>query len=241
MTIQQCITIVDEYEPNAYTSAQKARWVQECEGRIFTQVFLQQPINAKSQTTQEILAMDLSLPAPYDRIYPAYLQAMIHYANGEYDRYSNSMQMFNDAWAELNRWFGRDFDIADRNRNRNQQRITVSVQPGESLKTAFTVPPRCAFIAGSIAVAGTLYYSGGGAFAVCEGKLWHISSSDYDVWIPLSDGRSKSFKMLMGDVGGTEYKLSVTPTPTGGEADITITGVLCLPEDYPLYRSEQML
>lgn len=235
MTIQQCITIVDGYEPNAYTDAQKARWVQECEGRIFTQVFLQQPINDQSQTTQEILALDLALPAPYDRIYPSYLQAMIHYANGEYDRYSSSMQLYNDAWAELNRWFGRDFDISDRNRNR---RVTVRIQL-ENPQTLLTIPPRCAFVAGRIVVKQTVSLSGGGAITVCTGKLWHISSSQLDATMAMMGGMSKGVKMLMGDVGGTELKFGFDFTPNAGEA--YLTGVLCMPEEDLLYRSEQVL
>ena len=229
MTIQQCINMVDGYEPNAYTDAQKARWVQECEGRIFTQVFLQQPINDQSQTTQEILALDLALPAPYDRIYPSYLQAMIHYANGEYDRYSNSMQQYNDAWAELNRWFGRDFDVADRNRN---PRITARIQPGETPQTLFTIPPRAAFVAGRIVIRQT--FSGS-----ITGTLWLGDTANTVVQAAMTGGKSKGIRVLMGDVGGTDIGISLSAEAADGEA--YLTGILCMPEEDLLYRSERMI
>ena len=135
MTLQDCIDYVDSIEPNAYTNAQKTGWLNEVEGKVYTQLFLVQPYEYKS--TPQTLA----LPAPYDRMYPRYLQAMIHYANGEYDRYANSMALFNEVWAEANRWFGGDFDVTDRLRNR---RVEAMVQPEPGDQTALTIPAGCA-------------------------------------------------------------------------------------------------
>ena len=52
--------------------------------------------------------------APYNKIYAEYILARIDYANGEYDKYQNSMQMFNAFWGEFTRWFARVYCPAGR-------------------------------------------------------------------------------------------------------------------------------
>ena len=45
--------------------------------------------------------------APFDKLYRLYLAALIHFANGEYDRYQNSMALYNSACGEYIRWYSR--------------------------------------------------------------------------------------------------------------------------------------
>lgn len=146
MTVQDCIDYVDSIEPNAYTDAQKTGWLNEAEGKVYTQLFLVQPMEFTPLTDGDQI---LTLPAPYDRMYSRYLQAMIHYANGEYDRYANSMALFNEVWAEANRWFGGDFDVTDRLRNRI---IEVQITPELGDLTIVEIPDGCAVVAGRIVV-----------------------------------------------------------------------------------------
>ena len=101
MTLAQCISYVDGIEPNAYTNEQKARWVSECEGRVWTDVFLQSPADFTPLTYSANSTDELSVKAPHDKIYDRYLRAMIHYANNEPDRYAMSYTLFNDAWGEF--------------------------------------------------------------------------------------------------------------------------------------------
>lgn len=112
MTLAQCISFVDGIEPNAYTNEQKARWVSECEGRVWTDVFLQSPADFTPLTYSANASDELSVKAPHDKIYDRYLRAMIHYANNEPDRYAMSYTLFNDAWGEFVRWFARNYDPA---------------------------------------------------------------------------------------------------------------------------------
>ena len=51
---------------------------------------------------------------PHDKIYAAYVIAQIDFANGEYNKYENSVRMFNAYWGEYCRWFSRTFRPADR-------------------------------------------------------------------------------------------------------------------------------
>jgi hypothetical protein len=55
---------------------------------------------------------------PHDKIYAEYIIARIDYANGEYDKYDNSMRMFNSFWSEFSRWFARMYRPADMKKGR---------------------------------------------------------------------------------------------------------------------------
>ena len=163
MTYYDCIRDVDRIEPNAYEVEDKIRWIREIEGQVWTDLFLMQPIGFHVDNMLELYRQELSIPAPYNKVYRRYLQAMIHYANGEYERYANSMAMFNDAWADLNIWFGQDYDASDFHRNPVVEgTIDFSVleeqeeERGET-RTAVTaflaiklldIPERCAFVGG---------------------------------------------------------------------------------------------
>ncbi len=140
MTILECIHKVDAIEPNDYTNEQKARWVWECEGKLWNQVFLMQ---AGEFQPEEGTDATLSLPVPYDRVYPLYLQAMIHYANGEYDRYANSMAVFNGAWGEVHRWIGGSFDVSNLWRNK---RMEAEIDPAAGDQAVMTIPQGCALV-----------------------------------------------------------------------------------------------
>lgn len=57
---------------------------------------------------------ELLAEPPHSKLYAEYVMARIDYANGEYDKYDNSMQMFNSFWGEFSRWFARTYRPADR-------------------------------------------------------------------------------------------------------------------------------
>ena len=58
--------------------------------------------------------VELLVEPPHSKLYAEYVMARIDYANGEYDKYDNSMQMFNAFWGEFSRWFARVYAPADR-------------------------------------------------------------------------------------------------------------------------------
>lgn len=45
------------------------------------------------------------VPYPYDEIYYLYMIARADFDNGEYDKYDNTMQMFNNKYAAFRKWF----------------------------------------------------------------------------------------------------------------------------------------
>lgn len=113
MTLSQVIQTVDEVKPNAFSSETKTTWLNEVEGMVQTQVFLwasEEIISYAYDTDKDV---ELLVKPPHDKLYPAYLEARIDYANGEYNKYQNAMQMFNEFFGEFMRWFALTYRPAD--------------------------------------------------------------------------------------------------------------------------------
>jgi hypothetical protein len=114
MTLKDCIDFVDAIEPNDYTCDQKTAWVSEAEGMVYVDVLLLPVREYAPLDYQQDKDRTLTVRPPHDKLYRDYLQARIHFANGEYDRYSCSMALFNAEWGEFVRWFARNYSPADR-------------------------------------------------------------------------------------------------------------------------------
>lgn len=51
---------------------------------------------------------ELLVPFPWDELYVHYLEAMVYYSNGEFDRYRNSYEMFNKKELDYRQWYARN-------------------------------------------------------------------------------------------------------------------------------------
>ena len=108
MKVRQAIDMANKMKPNAFPEEIVLRWLNECEGRIQTEIY--------KTDTNHVITYDIAADAdkqlivafPYDRIYWMYLTAMIDFANGEYSNYQNSMQKVNEAIKEYHAWFMRN-------------------------------------------------------------------------------------------------------------------------------------
>lgn len=113
MTLREVIERVDEIKPNAFSEDTKTMWLNECEGMVQTEVLL--------FASEDILVYDfdadkdaeLLVKPPHDKLYWVYLAAMIDFANGEYNKYQNTMQMFNNSFNEFMGWYARTYRPAD--------------------------------------------------------------------------------------------------------------------------------
>lgn len=76
-------------------------WLNQVEGQILHEIFLLalSEITPYSATPTEALAA----PYPYDGIYLLWMEAQVDFSNGEYERYTNTMQRYNVAWNDLAR------------------------------------------------------------------------------------------------------------------------------------------
>lgn len=76
-------------------------WLNQVEGQILHEIFLLalSEITPYSATPTEALAA----PYPYDGIYLLWMEAQVDFTNGEYERYTNTMQRYNTSWNDLAR------------------------------------------------------------------------------------------------------------------------------------------
>lgn len=113
-TIQEIIDRVDENVPNAFSQQVKLGWIAELDGRIGLNVFLMSiaEVQCLRYAFPEDLKSEPLVSFPHDSIYDLWLESMIHYKNGEADRYQNTMQMYNAAYNDFVRWFAQTYEPA---------------------------------------------------------------------------------------------------------------------------------
>jgi len=109
----EIIAMVDEIKPNAFSNEVKTGWLNECEGLVQTEVFLFAPVEIVRYRWPEDKDGAMLVEPPHDKLYWAYLTAMIDFANGEYNKYQNTMQMFNASFGEFMRWYALNYRPAD--------------------------------------------------------------------------------------------------------------------------------
>lgn len=97
------------------------RWLSELDGQLAFDLY-------RAETwmpyTEEDRGSALLVPFPWDSLYPHYLEAMIYYTNGEYDRYTNAWAMYEQKLGEFRRF-------VERTRTRCGK-ITIAQGPGGS-------------------------------------------------------------------------------------------------------------
>lgn len=115
MTIGKVIRLADALKPNAIGREQKYQYINEIEGLVQSEVMLLVSDDIVTYDCDATGADDtvLLVKPPHDKLYIAYLVAMIDYANGEYNKYANTIEQFNTYYAEYHRWYFKHFHPAD--------------------------------------------------------------------------------------------------------------------------------
>ena len=107
MTIIEAITRTDEVKPNRYDQPQKIKWLSTLDGIIKKEVIDihegGEDVIFDGYTDETDPATVLLVPSPYDDIYIRYLEMQIDYANGEYAKYNNSMEVYNEVYTAFKR------------------------------------------------------------------------------------------------------------------------------------------
>ena len=114
MTIKEVIDYVDAVKPNAFDNETKTVWLNDVEGYVQTEVFLLNVDDVTRYSYDSDKNKTMLVVPPHDKVYRAYLEAMIDFENGEYNKYQNTMQMYNAWMGEYMRWFARTYRPADR-------------------------------------------------------------------------------------------------------------------------------
>lgn len=112
LTVRAAIDRVDAIKPNAFSDAQKLQWLKEIEGRIAADVLLIWHYETVKDMLPTSMTDELLLEGHYEDVYYYWLEAHIDEANGEYDKYANTMALFNSAYKNFVRWFAETYEPA---------------------------------------------------------------------------------------------------------------------------------
>lgn len=104
MKISKIIALADELKPSSLSDELKIQYINECEGLIQSEIALLPASDMISYGADDYDAETL-IRAPHDKIYISYLAAMIDFANGEYNKYANTIELYNAYSRELHRWY----------------------------------------------------------------------------------------------------------------------------------------
>lgn len=111
MTIIEAIQSIDLLKPNNYTQEDKVAWLSTLDGVIKNEIIDthegSEKITFNGYDENTPLDTILLVPAPYTDIYARWLEAQIDYTNGETEKYTNSMIMYNTAYSAFERYYNR--------------------------------------------------------------------------------------------------------------------------------------
>ena len=106
-TFREIISRVNDCRPNAFSDKSKFLWMTRLEGKIAADVFLMdiQRIRALPHSYPADLDAETLVRYPHDDIYDAWLEAVIDEKNGDYGKYQNSMDFYNELYGNFKLWF----------------------------------------------------------------------------------------------------------------------------------------
>lgn len=111
MTIIEAITEVDSLVPgNGVSESDKRRWLSRFDGTVKRDVLDTHEGDAvefdgyTDDTPDDTV---LLVGEPYADVYVFLLEAMVHYINGEMDRYNNAMTQHINQYEAYKKWYNR--------------------------------------------------------------------------------------------------------------------------------------
>ena len=113
-TIKEIIDRVDKSKPNCFSEERKLRWISLLDGKVAASVYRMDIVDVRrlDYTHPECLEHKPLIDFPHDDLYDLWLSAMIDFENGEYNKYQNTMEMFNSQYYEFVRWIAETYDPA---------------------------------------------------------------------------------------------------------------------------------
>ena len=110
MKIIEAINRIDSLIHNTYSQSEKVAWLSEVDWDVAKNVIETHEGNDSTFTGYDDstdLQTELLMPAPHSKAYLLWLEAQIHYYNGEYDKYNNAMAMFNTVCEDFKKYYNR--------------------------------------------------------------------------------------------------------------------------------------
>lgn len=111
MTIIEAINRIDALIFNTYKQPDKIEWLSRLDSMV-KRLIIDTHQGAESTsfsgyTVDTPLDTVLLVPAPYDEMYLRFLEAQIHYHNGEYDKYNNAIILYNTEFEAYQSYYNR--------------------------------------------------------------------------------------------------------------------------------------
>ena len=111
MTLIEAINRINILKPNTYSQEEKVSWLSTIDGIIKKEIIDTHEgadeVVFEGYNERTNLSTVLLVPEPYDDIYLRWLEAQIDYANGEYARYNNVSQAYNDAYSAYFKYYNK--------------------------------------------------------------------------------------------------------------------------------------
>ena len=111
MTIIEAINRIDALKHNTYTQIDKVSWLSRLDAMVKKHIIDThegaEDVTFTGYDATTDLQTELLVPAPYDEVYLRWIEAQIDYHNGEYEKYNNSMDMFNTAYEGYQNYYNR--------------------------------------------------------------------------------------------------------------------------------------
>lgn len=111
MTIIEAINSIDNLKHNTYTQTDKVKWLSRLDSMVMRLVIETHEggeyVDFYGYDDETDIETELLIPEPFDEAYLRWMEAQIDYTNGEYDKYNNSMEMFNATWKDYQNYYNR--------------------------------------------------------------------------------------------------------------------------------------
>ena len=114
MKIIEAINSVNELLPNSYDQSRKVAWLSTLDAMVKSEIIDNHEGGEGCTFTgydseTEINTTDLLVSAPHDLIYLRWLEAQIHYHNGENEKYNNAIEAFNTVYGAFRNYYNKKF------------------------------------------------------------------------------------------------------------------------------------
>ena len=111
MTIREAISRLDALIFNTYTNDDKVRWLSSLDASVKQQIIDTheggQLVVFEEYTPATPDTTVLLVPAPYDEVYLRWMEAQIHYHNGERDKFNAAIIMYNTAFDAYAKYYNK--------------------------------------------------------------------------------------------------------------------------------------
>ena len=112
MTLMGAINHIDAVKPNGYSQTEKIKWLSTLDGIVKAEIIDTheggESVIFKGYDEMTPLTQELLISHPYDDVYIKWLESQIDYANGEYNKYNNAVEMFQTAYDGFRNYYNRN-------------------------------------------------------------------------------------------------------------------------------------